>query len=174
MVVVPSVRCGRGPVARFHRGRPGPRRKLIAPRRSFSGELSGGPMSPVRRNGLPWVKTETRTSATPPLICDLGALAAPDLAVVDALARLRRAAARHGVRLVLRNANGPLRELLAFSGLAAVLLVEPDDEPDDEQDGEEVGEESRLLPGLQPRRQAEQREEHLGVEEVGDPGDPAR
>ncbi|MFD9060268.1 STAS domain-containing protein, partial [Kitasatospora purpeofusca] len=64
------------------------------------------------------MKTETRTSAAPPLICDLGALAAPDLAVVDALARLRRAAARHGVRLVLRNANGPLRELLAFSGQA--------------------------------------------------------
>ncbi|KJY40213.1 hypothetical protein VR45_00630 [Streptomyces sp. NRRL S-495] len=125
-------------------------------------------MSPVRRSGLPWVKTETLTSATRPLICDLGALAAPDLAVVDALARLRRAAARHGVRLVLRNANGPLRELLAFSGLAAVLLVEPDDE--DEEDGEE----SRLLPGLQPGRQTEQREEHLGVEEVGDPGDPAR
>ncbi len=122
-------------------------------------------MSPGRPSGLPWVKTETRTTATPPLICDLGALAAPDLAVVDALARLRRAAARHGVRLVLRNANGPLRELLAFSGLAAVLLVEPDEE-----DGGRGG----LLPGLQPGRQAEQREEHLGVEEVGDPGDPAR
>ncbi|MFE6744868.1 STAS domain-containing protein [Kitasatospora purpeofusca] len=112
------------------------------------------------------MKTDTRISAAPPLICDLGALAAPDLAVVDALARLRRAAARHGVRLVLRNANGPLRELLAFSGLAAVLLAEPDEE----QDGGRGG----LLPGLQPGRQAEQREEHLGVEEVGDPGDPAR
>ncbi|KOV12280.1 hypothetical protein ADK60_31585 [Streptomyces sp. XY431] len=133
-------------------------------------------MSPVRRSGLPSVKTETLTSATRPLICDLGALAAPDLAVVDALARLRRAAARHGVRLVLHNANGPLRELLAFSGLAAVLLVEPDgeDDEDGEDDGGQDGEESRLLPGLQPGRQTEQREEHLGVEEVGDPGDPAR
>ncbi|MFB7375966.1 STAS domain-containing protein [Kitasatospora purpeofusca] len=112
------------------------------------------------------MKTETRTSAAPPLICDLGALTAPDLAVVDALARLRRAAARHGVRLVLRNADGPLRELLAFSGLAAVLLVEPDEQ----QDGGRGG----LLPGLQAGRQAEQREEDLGVEEVGDPGDPAR
>ncbi|WP_406091690.1 STAS domain-containing protein [Kitasatospora purpeofusca] len=115
------------------------------------------------------MKTETRTSATPPLICDLGALTAPDLAVVDALARLRRAAARHGVRLVLRNAGGPLRELLAFSGLAAVLLVEPDEE-EDSGDGRGGG----LLPGLQSGRQTEQREEHLGVEEVGDPGDPAR
>ncbi|MFJ8433498.1 STAS domain-containing protein [Kitasatospora sp. NPDC094019] len=134
-------------------------------------------MSLARRTGLPWVKTETRASATRPLICDLGALTAPDLAVVDALARLRRAAARHGVRLVLRNADGPLRELLAFSGLAAVLLVEPDDEKDedDEQDDEQDRREGPLpLPRLQPGRQAEQREEHLGVEEVGDPGDPAR
>ncbi|MCX4687171.1 STAS domain-containing protein [Kitasatospora purpeofusca] len=120
------------------------------------------------------MKTETRTSAAPPLICDLGALAAPDLAVVDALARLRRAAARHGVRLVLRNANGPLRELLAFSGLAAVLLVEPDEVAGEEQDGGVDGGRDGLLPGVQPGRQAEQREEHLGVEEVGDPGDPAR
>ncbi len=131
-------------------------------------------MSPGRRTGLPWVKTETRTSAAPPLICDLGALTAPDLAVVDALARLRLAAARHGVRLVLRNANGPLRELLAFSGLAAVLLVEPDEEQDGGEYWEAYGGEAGLLPGLQPGRQAEQREEHLGVEEVGDPGDPAR
>ncbi|MDY0812191.1 STAS domain-containing protein [Kitasatospora purpeofusca] len=130
-------------------------------------------MSPERRSGLPSVKTETRTSATHPLICDLGALTAPDLAVVDALARLRRAAARHGVRLVLRNAGGPLRELLAFSGLAAVLLVEQDDGQDGGQNSRE-GEEDGLLLGLQSGRQAEQREEHLGVEEVGDPGDPAR
>ncbi len=121
-------------------------------------------MRPDRRGGLPQVNTDTRTSAARSLNCDLGALTAPDLAVVDALARLRRAAARHGVRLVLRNASGPLRELLAFSGLAAVLPVEEDD-------GAHPGE---LLLGGQPGRQAEGREEHLGVEEVGDPGDPAR
>ncbi|MFF2661466.1 STAS domain-containing protein [Kitasatospora sp. NPDC058032] len=104
--------------------------------------------------------TETKASADRSLSCDLGALTAPDLSVVDALARLRLAAARHGVRLVLRNAGGPLRELLAFSGLAAVLLVEDDG--------------TTLLPGRQPRRQAEEREQHVGVEEVGEPGDPAR
>ncbi|MFB7475895.1 STAS domain-containing protein [Kitasatospora sp. NPDC056184] len=98
------------------------------------------------------------------LRCDLGALTAPDLAVVDALARLRLAAARHGVRLVLRNAGGPLRELLAFSGLAAVLPVEED----------AAGLLPGPFPGRQSRRQAEEREQHLGVEEVGEPGDPAR
>ncbi|GAA1411212.1 hypothetical protein GCM10009639_62680 [Kitasatospora putterlickiae] len=107
------------------------------------------------------MKTEPEAPADHPLSCDLGALTAPDLAVVDALARLRLAAARHGVRLVLRNANGPLRELLAFSGLAAVLPVE-------EEDG------AGLLPGRQPWREAEEREQRVGVQEVGEPGDPAR
>ncbi|MFF2352969.1 STAS domain-containing protein [Kitasatospora sp. NPDC058115] len=106
------------------------------------------------------MKTEPEASADRPLSCDLGALTAPDLAVVDALARLRLAAARHGVRLVLRNAAGPLRDLLAFSGLGAVLPVEEDG--------------AGLLPGRQPWRQAEEREQHVRVEEVGEPGDPAR
>ncbi|MFF2952796.1 STAS domain-containing protein [Kitasatospora sp. NPDC057965] len=125
-------------------------------------------MRPVRRTGLISVETEPKTepkteakaSADRLLSCDLGALTAPDLAVVDALARLRLATARHGVRLVLLNTGGPLRELLAFSGLAGVLLVEEDA--------------AALLPGRQPRRQAEEREQHVGVEEVGEPGDPAR
>ncbi|MFB6893922.1 STAS domain-containing protein [Kitasatospora sp. NPDC056327] len=103
------------------------------------------------------MKTEPHAPADRPLSCDLAALSAPDLAVVDALARLRLAAARHGVRLVLRNASGPLRELLAFSGLAAVLPA-----------GEDAS-----LPGGQPGRQTEEREEHVGVEEVGEPRDPA-
>ncbi|MER7702063.1 STAS domain-containing protein [Kitasatospora sp. NPDC097605] len=114
------------------------------------------------------MKTEPEAPADRPLShdlsrelsCDLGALTAPDLAVVDALARLRLAAARRGVRLVLRNASGPLRELLVFSGLAAVLPVERDG--------------ARLLPGRQPGRQAEEREQHVRVQEVGEPGDPAR
>ncbi|MFF7452863.1 STAS domain-containing protein [Kitasatospora sp. NPDC008115] len=123
-------------------------------------------MSPVRRTGLTSVKTRPEAPADRPLSCDLGALTTPDLAVVDALARLRLAAGRHGVRLVLRNASGPLRELLAFSGLAAVLPAEEEDGVEEDAAG--------LLPGRRPRRQAEEREQHVGVEEVGEPGDPAR
>ncbi len=125
------------------------------------------------------------------LTCDLGALTAPDLAVVDALARLRLAAARHGVGVVLLNAGGPLRELLAFSGLAALLpgASEPPDVAELLGPAELLGDgllatglpDAGLLasgpppglPGVQPERQAEEREEHVGVEEVGEPGDPA-
>ncbi|MET8625738.1 STAS domain-containing protein [Kitasatospora sp. NPDC004669] len=98
------------------------------------------------------------------LTCDLGALSAPDLSVVDALARLRLAAARHGVGVVLLNASGPLRELLAFSGLSALLPGAAD--PLD------VAELADLL-GVEPGREAEEREEHVGVQEVGEARDPA-
>ncbi|MFG2843786.1 STAS domain-containing protein [Kitasatospora sp. NPDC048296] len=121
------------------------------------------------------------------LTCDLGALTAPDLAVVDALARLRLAAARHGVGLVLLNAGGPLRELLAFSGLSALLpgaadpldlaelvewaaLTEPAG-PTELAAPPELAEPAWLL-GVQPGREAEEREEHVGVQEVGEAGDP--
>lgn len=130
----------------------------------------------------------------PVLTCDLGALTAPDLAVVDALARLRLAAARHGVAVVLLNAGGPLRELLAFSGLSALLPGAADppafaellgdgvhgglDGPDGLGElggfGEPGGFGAGLRDGigLQSGREAEEREEHVGVQEVGEAGDP--
>lgn len=129
-------------------------------------------MSHARRGGPSSVNTNRETPSDPLLTCDVGALTTPDLAVVDALARLRRAAARYGVRVVLTNASGPLRELLAFTGLAGVLPVEP---------GPPVRPALPTQPGLpvepglpvQPGREAEEREEHVGVEEVGEPDDPA-
>ncbi|MFI8454175.1 STAS domain-containing protein [Kitasatospora sp. NPDC085464] len=118
------------------------------------------------------------TPAATVLTCDLGALSAPDLAVVDALARLRLAAARHGVGVVLLNASGQLRELLAFSGLTALLPDAADPlGPTDPLDPDGLRDPAGLLGvallGVQPGRHAEQREEHVGVQEVGEPGDPA-
>ncbi|MER7750780.1 STAS domain-containing protein [Kitasatospora sp. NPDC097643] len=104
------------------------------------------------------METTRKTPTARVLTCDLGALTAPDLAVVDALARLRLAAGRHGVGVTLLNTSGPLRELLAFSGLSALL-------PGPVDPGE--------LLAFQPGREAEQREQHVGVEEVGETGDPA-
>jgi anti-anti-sigma regulatory factor len=68
-------------------------------------------------------------------------------ATVDALARLALAARRRGCQLRLRGLPRELRELIELAGLTAVL-------------------------GLEPRREAEEREERLGVEEEGELGDP--
>jgi ABC-type transporter Mla MlaB component len=79
--------------------------------------------------------------------CDVAWIARADVNVVDALARLQLAAKRRGCRIVLRNASRELAELVGLMGLADVLAVEP-------------------------RRQPEQREERLGVEEDRDLLDP--
>ena len=70
-----------------------------------------------------------------------------DLGTVESLARLRLAARRSGVELRLRHVPSELRELITFVGLAEVL-------------------------GVEPRRQAEEREQRLGVEEERELGDP--
>ena len=78
--------------------------------------------------------------------CDVGALA-PDAVTVDALARLQLAARRAGLEIRLSHASSELEELVAFAGLAEVLRVEP-------------------------RRQAEEREQRLRVEEEREFLDP--
>jgi ABC-type transporter Mla MlaB component len=80
------------------------------------------------------------------VVCDVAAVVRADAVTVEALARLRLTAGRHGYTLVVDGANPPLRGLIGLLGLTALLL--------------------------QPRRQAEQREEPLGVEEVVDARDP--
>ena len=68
----------------------------------------------------------------------------PDLALVDALARLQLDARRRGGRLRLRNVTDELRGLLELVGLADVLAVEPRREP-------ELGEELGVQEVMQPR-----------------------
>jgi ABC-type transporter Mla MlaB component len=86
------------------------------------------------------------------VVCDLEGLAGPDVATLDALARLQLAAKRSGGRIRLQHACASLRALLAFTGLGEVVP---------------------LAAGsvVQPRRQPEQREQPLDVEEEDDPGD---
>jgi ABC-type transporter Mla MlaB component len=86
------------------------------------------------------------------VVCDLEGLAAPDVATLDALARLQLAARRAGGRIRLQHACASLRELLALTGLGEVVPLGA---------GSVV----------QPLRQPEQREQPLDVEEEGDPGD---
>ena len=80
-------------------------------------------------------------------------LECPDLAVVDALARLQLAARRLGYSIGLRNASAELRGLLDLVGLADVVR------------------DAAALP-LEARWEAEGGKQ-LRVEEVVQPGDPA-
>jgi hypothetical protein len=77
--------------------------------------------------------------------CDV-TRARPDLVTVEVLAWLRLTARRHGWTLVVHGAGPPLRQLLGLAGL------------------------SEALP--EPCRQAEEREQPDGVQEVMHRGDP--
>ena len=70
-----------------------------------------------------------------------------DLRSVERLARLQLAARRNGLELRLTRVPAELEELITFAGLAEAL-------------------------GLEPRGQAEEREERLGVEEERELDDP--
>jgi anti-anti-sigma regulatory factor len=55
------------------------------------------------------------------LTVDLGQLDDPDLATIDALARLALAARRHSAAVTVRTTNGALERLLDLAGLAGLL-----------------------------------------------------
>jgi ABC-type transporter Mla MlaB component len=55
------------------------------------------------------------------VVVDVSGLTSVDLAAVDALARLELAARRHGSRVRLRGAGSELQDLLALTGLSAVV-----------------------------------------------------
>jgi hypothetical protein len=82
------------------------------------------------------------------VICEVAGVTRPDVATVEALARLRLTARRHGWRLAVGGAGPGLLRLIRLLGLAD------------------------LLP--QAGGQAEQREQPIGVEEVGDGRDAPR
>ncbi len=82
------------------------------------------------------------------VVCDVGALRPADLGAVDGLARLQLAARRLGCGLRLMRVSSELQQLLGCVGLADVVL------------------------GVEVRRQAEDREQRVGVEEERELDDP--
>lgn len=70
------------------------------------------------------VEAALDASDTPVVVCDVGALGDPDAVVLDALVRMQLTARRAGGDVLLRNARGRLFELLALTGLCAVLPVD--------------------------------------------------
>jgi len=86
------------------------------------------------------------------MTCDVAGVQA-DLSAMDALAYAALTARRLGCRIYLRHASQELQEAIDLVGLAAVLPCVP-------------------ASSVEPRRQAEEREDPLRVEEEGDPTDP--
>jgi anti-anti-sigma regulatory factor len=78
--------------------------------------------------------------------CDLRHVPLADIATVGALARASLNTRRLGSRLCVLNASPELQELIAFAGLDELLLG-------------------------RRRRQPEEREQPLGIEERGEPDD---
>ncbi|MBL1098659.1 STAS domain-containing protein [Streptomyces coffeae] len=112
----------------------------------------------------------THGSAPGPVTVDVGAVGRPDLAVVEALARLRLTARRLGRGMRLRNAGGELRELLAWAGLEDTLTGGRDT-------GSGAGGATRPGSGredlrVEPLGESEEGEQALGVQEGVEPGDP--
>jgi ABC-type transporter Mla MlaB component len=88
------------------------------------------------------------------VVCDVGGIAEPDAATVDALSCLQLTARRLGGRVLLRHASLALLEIIDLMGLADVVPVCEDS-------------------GVESRRQVEEREEVRRVEKERDAGDPA-
>jgi hypothetical protein len=91
----------------------------------------------------------TRRAQVARIVCDVTAITEPDATVLDGLARLQLAARRVGCRIEVRGAQDWLRDLIVFAGL------------------------ERVLRGVEPVGQSEQREQPSRIEEVRDPFDPA-
>jgi ABC-type transporter Mla MlaB component len=112
---------------------------------------------PIARANVPSLCERVRqllqTCEADLVVCDVSALLEPDAVTVDVLARLQLTARRLGRQVRFRDACGELRDLLALVGLGDVVLC--------------VGS------AVEPRSEAEKREQAGGVEEEADPADPA-
>ncbi|MFI8243241.1 STAS domain-containing protein [Streptomyces sp. NPDC085866] len=106
------------------------------------------PAGPVTRDEVAGLCDDVRAllevTGAGVVVCDVGGLGPPGLAVVDLLARLELAARRAGGRIRLRDPDPALRALLDLVGLR-----------------------------FQAEGEAEEREPALGVEEEVEPGQPA-
>lgn len=117
-------------------------------------EISG-PIMPTDVVGLcERVRTRLESCDAEVLVCDVAALAAPDVGTLDALARLQLTARRLGRQIQLCHQSRELLELLALCGLGDVLPA-------------------GAALGVEPQRQAEEREQAGGVEEGVERSDAA-
>jgi ABC-type transporter Mla MlaB component len=102
--------------------------------------------------------------------CDVGGIDRPDVVTVEAVARLRLTARRHGGRLIVTGAGPDLLLLFGLLGLSE-LLAPPRPEPAAGGSGPAAGG-SGHVGRRQVGGQAEEREQAGGVQEVVDGRDP--
>ena len=95
---------------------------MVAESRTVYAQIRG----PLVRRDLPGlyarVCAELAAAAGGTLVCDVAPVAI-DAVAVEALARLRLGARRHGCRVVISNAPKELRDLIALFGLEEVLAA---------------------------------------------------
>jgi hypothetical protein len=127
-----------------------PYNHMAAPRPTTTACRIRGPIAPSDVGGVgARVRALLEESGAQVALLSFDAHVEADLATVDALARAQLQAGRLGCSVALRDGPQALRDVIELAGLAGVL-------------------------GLEPRREAEEREELLGVEEERELGDPAR
>ena len=121
-------------------------------------EIDLGARGRIERDDIPGLCDRAQllltSEAVDLLVCDVGAIVAPDAVTVDALARLHLTARRMGCEVRIRHASPQLHDLLAFMGLNGVVPLSE-------------------RSGLEARRQPEEGEQVGRVEEERDPADPA-
>lgn len=113
--------------------------------------------TPIDRAGIPALcdrMGKLLEASASDVVCDVGAILDPDIAAVDAVARLALTARRLDREIRWSHASTRLEQLLAFVGLYDAVGL------------------GRGLP-LESGGQAEERKHACGVEEEDDPADPA-
>ena len=82
----------------------------------------GGPIAPADVWGLcERVRALVAGADADLVVCDVGGLAGPDAACVDALARMQLTARRLGCEIRLRHGGAELHDLLVLAGLGDVV-----------------------------------------------------
>lgn len=113
------------------------------------------------------------------VVCD-ASTARPDVITVEALARLRLTAGRHGWRFSVHGAAPELVSLFGLMGLGGFIAAAQQAATQHAAAQQAAAQHAVAPPGAAARRsvvraeagrQAEEREQPLGVEEVVDPGD---
>ncbi len=131
-----------------------------SPHRAPRIDIPGGPLPPPAIRDL-CARADTELDHAPgTLVCDARRVDQPDLATVEAVARLALTARRRGRDVRIEGSPRGLVDLLDLCGLAGLIARE------------QARDRTGGRTSVEAVRQSKQREEPLRVQEERDPGDP--